>query len=591
MNKHSHFGLLKKIVSIGIALCCSTSALLPLPAQAATTINAEASARVSLTFDDSYQSAVTQAAPTLAKYGMSGTSYVITGCVDMTVVPNSCRANEDGIYLTWAQISQLQTSYKWEIGSHTVSHPLLASSDSSIGQPNPLTAEQVRQELVNSKAALAAHGINAQAFSAPYGDYDTPVLAQIAKEYSTMRGFADTGYNVWPYNEYLVRVQQVQAGVSVATVKSYIDSAIANKQWLVLVFHDIKPTPSSNPDDYQYSTSNLDQIAAYIKSKNVPVITPSQAGVQSDTNLLANGSFNSGISNGWSTNLAANVTLDTGRNGSYPDPTNAIKFTATSQAARLYSPRVTVNPNNTYLLKSFLHVKQISSGEMGYYIDEYDRLGNFVSGQYKKAETSDFAENINFAYKPSTTSVAQARLQIFTTANSGITAYVDNFQWFPLTNLPAPPDPTNLLPNGTFDAGISGGWHTDNTSTFQADSSNNGSPANPAKSVKVTATTTNTHLFSPTIAVDGTKIYSLSNYLNIKQVGSSGVGYYIDEYNSSGSWISGQYKTDVRVIGAGNVSFAYKPSSTNVKQARLQIISIHGSGLLAYLDDATWIVQ
>ena len=110
----------------------------------------------------------------------------------MTTVPNTCQADNDKTYLTWAQIAQLKNTYGWEIGSHTVTHPYLATSDPD-DQPLPIPFSQVVQELEQSKTNLAAQGINSTAFASPYGDYNMPVLAEIAKNYSSQRGFGDTG--------------------------------------------------------------------------------------------------------------------------------------------------------------------------------------------------------------------------------------------------------------------------------------------------------------------------------------------------------------------------------------------------------------
>jgi len=562
----------------------------PISARAAVN-NPTPVAKVSFTFDDGFASARTIAAPTLAKYGLAGTSYVITGCVGMTTVPNTCRANNNTRYLTWAQINQLKNTYGWEIGSHTVNHPLLASTDPE-DQPQKLTPAQVTAELTQSKATLAAQGINATSFASSYGDYDMPVLAEVAKHYSSHRGFADTGYNSHPYSEYIVRDQQVQENVSVATVKSYIDQAIASKSWLVLTFHDIKGSSTANPDDYDYSTNRLDQIAAYVKTKQtagqIQSSNISKNLVTSDTNMLANASFNSGIASGWTTDAPANITKDTANNGNYPDPTNAAKFVATNRNIHLFSQKVSVDPNASYLLKNYLNVKTLTSGEVSFYIDEYDAVGNWISGQYKVAERSVFVEELNFNYKPSSAAVKQASLQIGVTANSGITAYVDNVQWFPTTAVAPPPVQQNLMVNGTFDNGIADGWRTDSSSTMVKDSSNNGSPANPVNSVKMTATTSNTHLFSPFLLVDSTKTYSLFSYLDVKQRTSGEVGFYIDEYDANGNWISGQWKTGVMTLGSREVAYNYKPSSANVKQASLQVGVSANSGITAYFDDVRW---
>jgi len=572
-----------------LALSIGTVTLVaPIHAYAATT-NIAPAAKVSFTFDDGFASAVTQAAPTLAKYGYSGTNYITTSCVGMSVAPNTCRANNDATYMTWEQITQLRNTYGWEIGSHTVTHPLMATSDPEV-QPLPITQAQVVQELTQSKTTLAAHGINATAFASPYGDYSNGVLAEIAKNYGSQRGFADIGYNTWPNSDYFIKEQQVQGGVSVAKVKGYIDTAIKNNQWLVLVFHDIKTNASNSADDYEYSPGKLDQIAAYVKSKNVPVVNISYGLVASDTNLLPNASFNNGLGDGWTTDSPTAITKDTANNGSYPDSTNALKLVATTKNVHLFSPKVNVDSNATYMLKNFLNVQQLTSGEVGFYIDEYDANGNWISGQYKASERSSFVEEMNFAYKATSSTVRQASLQVFVTANSNITAYLDNSQWFPLTAVALPPAPTNLMPNSTFDNGVDTGWTTDSPSTISKDTANNGSPQNPANAIKLVGASTNKHLFSPKIGVDSTKQYTISCYLNIKQITGGVVGFYIDEYDANGNWISGQYKTDRAATMQGDVSFTYQPSSNNVKQASLQIIVSGNSNILAYLDNVQWLL-
>jgi peptidoglycan/xylan/chitin deacetylase (PgdA/CDA1 family) len=559
----------------------------------ATVQNPTATAKISFTFDDGLTSAATQALPVLSKYGLTGTSYVITKCVGMTTTPNTCHANNDASYMTWAQIKQLQSA-GWEVASHTQTHPYLATSDATDGQPNVLTPAQVTQELVGSKSDLSAQGISAAAFATPYGDYNPTTLGEIAKSYTSHRGFADTGNNVWPYSDYLLNDMPVQAGVTVASVEAKIDAAIAGKYWLILTMHDIQPSPSTNPDDYQYATSSLDQIAAYVKAKQtaglITPVTVSKGLVTSDTNLLPNSTFDSGIASGWTTDAPATITRDSATNGSMPSPTNSIKLTSSGVTTHLFSPRVTVDPSTTYLLKNFLKVTAITSGEVGFYIDEYDGSGNWLSGQYRAAERTAFTEELNFTYKPSSLGVKSARLQVIATGGSGITAYVDNAQWFALSSATTPA-PNNLVTNGAFDAGITGGWTTDSPTNIVADSGSHGSPNNPVNSVALTATTKNIHLFSPHVTVDPTKKYLLTNYVAITQLASGEVGFYIDEYDINGNWISGRYITGVRSLSTGDVSLFYTPTSSSVKSASLQVIVTGNSGIHGYFDDARWYQQ
>ncbi|HEX5448172.1 MAG TPA: polysaccharide deacetylase family protein [Candidatus Saccharimonadales bacterium] len=551
-------------------------------------------AKVSFTFDDGLTSALTQAAPALSAYGLTGTDYIITNCVGMVTSPNGCRANTDASYMSWSQIGQLQNTYGWEIGSHTADHYCLASTgDGDDCQTYQLTPAEVEKELSQSKADLVAHGINAVDMSTPYGDYNNQSLALIAKYYQSQRGFADLGDNSWPYSDYFLHVMQVQGRVSVSQVEQAIDQAITANDWLVLVMHDIKPKASRKNDDYQWSTSKLRQVAAYVKAKqNASLIqstTINDGLVKSDIDLLPNSSFNDGIADGWRTDAPDNVTADSGNNGSYPDPSKAIMFTSGNSAVHLFSPRIPVDANTTYMLKNFVNVVSNSGGELAFYVDEYDANGNWISGQYLKAERSAFVEELNFTYRPTSPSVRQASLQVIVTGGSGIKAYLDNCQWFPLQTS-TPPVQTNLVANGTFDNGIADGWSTDDPANITSDNLGNGSPSNPTNSIRLRSSIENTHLFSPLVSVSPTSAYSLDSYLDLRQISGSNseVAYYIDEYDANGNWISGQYKTGIHTLGAGRVNLQYTPSSAGVSKASLQIIVVGSSNILAYIDDIHW---
>ena len=555
--------------------------------------NPTPTAKVSFTFDDGLASSQTQAQPTLAKYGLTGTSYVTTKCIGMTTVPNNCRADTDARYMSWTQVKQLQAA-GWEIGAHTQTHPLLASSDPAAGQPNQLTPAQVSAELAGSKADFAAQGLNVTAFASPYGDYSNATLAQIAQYYTSHRGFADQNANIWPYNDYLLNNMPVQVGVTVAQVKAKIDTAIARKEWLILTFHDIAVNPSRNPDDYQYSTAELDQIAAYVKAKQdaglIAATNISKGIVTSDTNQLPGSSFDGGITSGWTTDSPTTIVSDNSSNGSIPSPASSIKLTASARNSHLFSPMISIDPNTTYLLKNFLKVTNITSSVVGFYIDEYDASGNWVSGQYKNGESAPFVETYNFTYKPTSAAARSARLQVIIPANSGATAYFDNPQWFALTTS-TPPIQTNLVANGTFDAGISNGWTTDDATRIKANAAGQGSPANPVNSIAMASGTQNGHLFSPKVTVDPAKTYTLSSYLNLLQIATGEVGFYIDEYDASGNWVSGQYKTGIRGASAGDVNLQYKPTSASVSRASLQVIVTANASISAYYDDVRWYQQ
>lgn len=542
-----------------------------------------ATAKVTFTFDDARVSSYTNAAPTLAKYGLKGTNYVTTGCVGMTTTPNTCHAANDVKYMTWAQVKALQNTYGWEIGSHSVTHPYLASYNADDDQPTALTDAQVVSEVTQSKSALLAQGIDAKSFASPYGDYDAFSLQTIAKHYSSHRAFAEQNNNVYPYNDQLLNNMQVQMPVTLSAVKAKIDYAIANNTWLVLTFHDIVPTPSKNVYKYQWSKSNLDAVAAYVKAKQdagqIKNVNVTEGVVTSNENLLPGGGFDNGITGGWSTDNSAAFSANAANNGSFPGATKAIQIASTTTAGHLYSPRVQVNSNSLYVLKNYLNVTAVGGGEVGFYIDEYDANGAWVSGQYKGRENSVYIENMNFTYVPSSVKVKSASLQIYTTASSGIKGFLDKSEWYLIsTDSQAQ---TNLMPNSSFDTGL-GGWRTDNAQQVTH---------NPSGFVAInkTGTSTESHLFSPSITVETGKSYYVENYVAISANTLSEIGFYIDEYDINGNWISGQYMASTSQLGARNVAFSYSPSSTQVKQSSLQIIFSGGTELRATIDNSKWL--
>lgn len=407
------------------------------------------SAKISFTFDDAEASAYTLAAPALQKYGYKGVEYVTTGCVGMTTVPNACAAEPNHAYMTWVQINELKNVYGWEIAGHTVTHPLLASTDPDT-QPTALTKQQVINELLNSKTAIATYtGVSPVSFASPYGDYQPngrPVLAEMAKLYSSHRGFADVGYNVFPYNDYLLMDQKIQGNVTVAAAKVMIDTAVANKTWLVLSFHHIiAGVASALEENYEYSVTNLEAIAAYAQSKGLAGTSIANGIATNAGNLFANGSFNTPISARtgvaatdkavWNTDSAATIKQDTAGNGSYPDVTNSIAFASGAAATHLYSPMVPV-AIKPYVFKSFINLipntDDLTKGEVAFYVEEYNAAGALLTTQYKKAwsvfaTANPLVRQHTFEYTPAA-GTASVRLQIVFPAASAGTGYLDNMQ-------------------------------------------------------------------------------------------------------------------------------------------------------------------
>jgi peptidoglycan/xylan/chitin deacetylase (PgdA/CDA1 family) len=130
-----------------------------------------------VTFDDGYASTM-RAAPILAELGFPGTLFVVTRFVESgehLCWPGidhwlASEARDELRPLGWPAIETLAES-GWEIGSHTVSHPLLTEVDDI----------RLTQELHESGAAIAARLGSCDSLSYPYGVADERVVIEAGR--------------------------------------------------------------------------------------------------------------------------------------------------------------------------------------------------------------------------------------------------------------------------------------------------------------------------------------------------------------------------------------------------------------------------
>lgn len=144
------------------------------------------------------------------------------------------------------------------------------------------------------------------------------------------------------------------------------------------------------------------------------------------------------------------------------------------------------------------------------------------------------------------------------------------------------------MATGTFTNGLTS-WTNDSSSTIILDTNNNGNGTETVNSVKLTnVSSKNTHLFSEKVAVSTGTSYSISAYLKVVSL-SQNIGFYVDEYDANGNWVSGKYLYTKSDPVSGKATFSYTPSSSNVASASLQVIMVAGTGTSVYLDDIQWV--
>jgi peptidoglycan/xylan/chitin deacetylase (PgdA/CDA1 family) len=206
---------------------------------------------VSITLDDGWPSQFTAARPALNARGLPATYFLVT----------------EGIRNGWTDfmtVPQVQTLIAEgnEIGAHTMTHPDLTT----------LSATQVTTELRDSQAWLKTQfGLQAvPSFASPYGAYNASVLTTVQTYYGSHRT-VNGGQNFKDSNILQLRSYDVHSGVSVATVRTWIDTAAADGSWLILTFHQfVSGTPT------QSTEINLGDFAAildYVQTKNLEPVT------------------------------------------------------------------------------------------------------------------------------------------------------------------------------------------------------------------------------------------------------------------------------------------------------------------------------
>jgi peptidoglycan/xylan/chitin deacetylase (PgdA/CDA1 family) len=206
---------------------------------------------VSITLDDGWPSQFTAARPALNTRGIPATYFLVT----------EGTRNGWGGYMTVPQVQTLIAEGN-EIGSHTMTHRDLTT----------LSATEVETELRDSRAWLMTQfGLpSVPAFASPYGSYNAGVLTTLQKYYGSHRT-VNGGQNFKDSNILQLRAYDVHSGVSVATVRTWIDRAAADRSWLILTFHQfVSGTPTQSTE---INLGNFEAILDYVQARGLDTVT------------------------------------------------------------------------------------------------------------------------------------------------------------------------------------------------------------------------------------------------------------------------------------------------------------------------------
>jgi len=209
------------------------------------------SGMISFAIDDGWRSTYDNAIPIFDAYRIKTTCYIITG-----------RFNNPS-YIGISEILSLQ-SRGHEIGAHSRSHIDLRG----------MSPAQLVSEIKGSQEDLYRNGVaSVTSFSYPFGSYDQTIVQAVKSAGYTNARTSNGGYNTKGADRFLLNRQNLGNKVDIAQVRAWIETAIKDDVWLILVMHHVDSTDT----EFSISPDFLRHIVEIVREKNIKVMTVSQA--------------------------------------------------------------------------------------------------------------------------------------------------------------------------------------------------------------------------------------------------------------------------------------------------------------------------
>ncbi len=205
---------------------------------------------VSLAFDDTWASH-NDAARKMGQYAYPGTEYLIQSRVDT------------GGNLTTAQLRNMQDAYGWEIAAH-------ASNDAAHTDWTLQTTAWVETELAALKQWQTDNNFHTETFAYPIGPFNADLARRTRKQYSSARSTYPWTNSPTAPHKHRLSSYVIAASTTLASAKIYVDRAVANGGWVVLMFHNLV---ASAPTGNEWLKSDFDALVDYIAASTLPVAT------------------------------------------------------------------------------------------------------------------------------------------------------------------------------------------------------------------------------------------------------------------------------------------------------------------------------
>lgn len=188
-----------------------------------------------------------------------GTFYIIT---DEAKNADPANINDEDSYMDYGRIHEIAAAGN-EVTAHTRTHASLLN----------LSTAQLLSEVQGSRQDLLDEGFTpVNTFAYTYGEYDARSIQAVKDAGFAGARTVDDGYNTKLTDKFLLMDQNVETTTSAAQMIEWINTAVANKTWVILTFHQVY----SGTDQYSTTPAKLQQVVDYLEENDIPVITTSQ---------------------------------------------------------------------------------------------------------------------------------------------------------------------------------------------------------------------------------------------------------------------------------------------------------------------------
>lgn len=206
-------------------------------------------ATISFAFDDGDNTTYTLGLKKLSTYRFPATAYVIADVID------------DPGWLSLEQLYKLRNQHHWEIAGHSYT---LAAHNLPNGLDD-LEPAELEEEMDNLRAWMDEKGFRRDSFAYPKGAAGQEVRQFVARDYCAGRATARGPETIPPRDNYTLRGWSINGFEDNATtVKAEVDTAVAQRSWLMLSFHDlVAGTPT---EATQFNTAGFEAVVDHVRT-------------------------------------------------------------------------------------------------------------------------------------------------------------------------------------------------------------------------------------------------------------------------------------------------------------------------------------